>query len=135
MNYYNELKNKLDQNNLPYREIKDGVMEIVQGGKNVNSIRLVIGFNEAEDNRPWIKCYDLGKFEGDKYAAGLMACNEANNRYRWIRFYMDNDNDVTAEMDAILSEGSVFDEMMELIVRMLRVIDELYPSFMKARWA
>ena len=94
----------------------------------------VIGFDEPESCRAWIKCYDLGHFEGDKYAAGLLACNNANKQYRWVRFYMDGDNDVVAAMDAIVSSETVFDEMIELIVRMLQIIDDLYPEFMRARW-
>ncbi len=135
MNYYAILKNKLDEKELPYSELKDGVLEINQKGKkNAPNIRLVIGFDDPESCRPWIKCYDLGHFEGDKYAAGLLACNNANKQYRWVRFYMDGDNDVVAAMDAIVSSETVFDEMIELIVRMLQIIDDLYPEFMRARW-
>ena len=136
MNYYSALKNRMDLENLPYREIHTGTMEIIQKGKSIQNIRIVVGFGEdGTNNRPWFKCYDLGRFEGDKYAAGLLACNDANKQYRWVRFYIDGDNDVVAAADAIVSEESVFDETIELIVRMLNIVDELYPSFMKARWA
>ena len=135
MSYYSIFKNRLDQENLPYREIQDGTIEIIQQGKNIQNIRIVVGFDDGTSNRPWFKSYDLGRFDGDKYAAGLMACNDANKQYRWVRFYIDEDNDVVAAADAIVSEESVFDEVIELIVRMLHIVDDLYPSFMKARWA
>lgn len=135
MNYYALFKNKLDEKDLPYRELDNGVMEIIQSGENLQSIRVVIGFDEETSNRPWFKCYNLGRFEGDKYAAGLLVCNSCNKKYRWIRFYLDKDNDAVAGMDAIVSAETLFDEMIELIVRMIKVVDEVYPQFMKACWA
>ncbi len=135
MNYYSILKNRMDQKNLPYREINNGTLEIIQQGNSIQNIRIVVGFGDGTSNKPWFKNYDLGRFDGDKYAAGLIACNDANKKYRWVRFFIDEDNDVVAEADAIVSDESVFDEVIELIVRMLNIIDDLYPSFMKARWA
>lgn len=135
MNYYSILKNRFDQDKLPYREIEYGTMEIIQQGKNMQNVRIVVGFGDGTSNRPWFKCFDLGRFADDKYAAGLIACNNANKQYRWLRFYIDEENDVVAAADAIVSEESVFDEVIELIIRMMQIVDNLYPSFMKARWA
>ena len=135
MNYYELLKKGLDEHKLPYREIDDSVIEIHQGSKNLQSVRIVVGFNEPTDCHPWLKCYALGHFDDDKYAAALMACNDANNQFRWVRFYVDDDHDVVAETDAIVSEDSVFDEIVELIARMIRIVDDACPAFMKVRWA
>ena len=38
MNYYALFKNKLDEKDLPYRELDNGVMEIIQSGENLQSI-------------------------------------------------------------------------------------------------
>ena len=135
MNYYALLKKELDEKHLPYNELKDGVIEIYQKKENIQSVRIIVGFDSVESNRPWFKCYDLGHFDDDKYAAGLLACNEANKKYRWMRFYIDSDNDVTVDADAIVSEESVFEEVIEIIVRMLDIVNDVYPMFMKARWA
>ena len=135
MDYYSLLKSGMDQKSLPYHEIQNGVMEIIQKGKNIDRIRIVVGFDDISGNRPWLKCFDLGHFEGDKFAEGLLACNNANKEYRWLRFYIDKDNDVTAAADAIVNEETILDEVIELIARMISIVDTLYPSFMKARWA
>ena len=135
MNYYALLKNGLDNKHLPYREIKDGVLEIFQSGKNAQAIRLVVGFDDVNRDIAWIKCYSLGHFDDNTYANALITCNNANKHYRWVKFYLDPDNDAVACADAIVSENSVFDEILELIVRMINIVDEIYPEFMKARWS
>ena len=135
MNYYTELKNDLSSKNFPYKEIKDGIIEIYQQGKNIPAIRLIIGFDDVNKHTVWIKCYSLGHFDDNSYANGLIACNNANKTYRWVKFCIDRDNDVEVGADAIVSEGNVFNEIIELIARMLNIVDEIYPSFMKARWA
>ena len=135
MSCYSALKRGLDANRLPYNELDSSVIEVFDKKENIGSVRIVIGFNNDDDNRPWFKCYELGKFPKEKTAAALIACNNANKQYRWIRFYLDEENDVIAEADAVVSEDSVFNETVELIIRMSGIVDSVYPSFMQARWA
>ena len=40
-----------------------------------------------------------------------------------------------AEDDAILDMANVGEECIELVARMVRVVDEAYPSFMRAIYA
>ena len=135
MSCYSALKRGLDETRLPYNEIDSSVIEVFEKKENIGSIRIVIGFNNIDDNRPWFRCYELGKFPKEKTAAALIACNNANKKYRWIRFYLDEENEVIAEADAVVSEASVFDETVALIICMSKNVDSVYPSFMQARWA
>lgn len=67
--------------------------------------------------------------------AMLKACNEANKQFRWIKFYVSDNQEVMAEDDAVLDMASVGEECIELVARMVRVVDEAYPKFMKAIYA
>ena len=62
-------------------------------------------------------------------------CYTCNAKYRWVKFYIDDDNDICVRSDAILDEGTCGEECREIILRMIGIIDESYPVFMKARWA
>ena len=73
--------------------------------------------------------------EENKLTAMLMACNAANKQYRWIKFYISDNQDIMAEDDAILDMANVGEECIELVARMVRVVDEAYPSFMRAIYA
>ena len=68
----------------------------------------------------------------NKFGAVLMACNEANASYRWTKFYINDKMSVCAEDDAILELNSTGAECAELAFRMSDIVDEVYPSLMKA---
>jgi len=135
MGCYAKLKSQLDEKHLPYNEIKEGVIEVFEKKENIGSVRVVIGFDEPDSTRPWFRCFELGRFPEEKTAAALIACNNANKEYRWVRFSLDEEHDIVCAADAIVDEETVFDEVVELIVRMMRIVDTVYPTFMQARWS
>lgn len=71
----------------------------------------------------------------DKIAEAIFACNELNCRYKWVTFYVDRDGDVVLHDDAILSVDTAAEEAFELLVRILRIGDEVRPTIMKAIYA
>ena len=68
----------------------------------------------------------------EKRLATIEACNEQNCRFKWVTFYVDKDNDVVFHDDAILSVPTAADEAFELLVRMLKVGDDVKPQIMRA---
>lgn len=68
----------------------------------------------------------------DKYADVLMVCNGMNAKYKWVKFYIDSDNDITLQDDAILNINNAGDETLELIVRMIDILKNTKPAFMRA---
>ena len=68
----------------------------------------------------------------DRLADAIFCCNELNCRYKWVTFYVDKDGDIVLHDDAILSLESASDEAFELLVRILKIGDEIRPTLMKA---
>lgn len=62
----------------------------------------------------------------------IFTCNELNCRYKWVTFYLDKDNDVVLHDDAILSLDNAADEAFELLVRILRIGDDVKQPIMHA---
>ena len=48
---------------------------------------------------------------------------------------MDKDNDLVMHDDAIVSEDSAAEECFELLVRMLKISEDIKPRIMKAIYA
>jgi len=71
----------------------------------------------------------------DKTTEAIFACNELNCQYKWITFYVDRDNDVIFHDDAILSVDDAGEEAFELLVRMMKIGDDVKPQLMKAIYA
>ena len=62
----------------------------------------------------------------------LFECNKLNSTYKWLKFYIDNDNDLMVEDDAILSEENAANECFELLVRRVSILKDVKPAIMRA---
>lgn len=71
----------------------------------------------------------------EKVADVIFTCNEFNSRYKWVTFYVDKDNDVVLHDDAILSPATAADEAFELLLRMIKIGDDIKPLLMRAIYA
>ena len=73
----------------------------------------------------------------NKRAAVLEAINEANRRFRYFKFTLDEDGDVNAAFDIPVNTpmSSVGDIARELLIRSMDIFDKVYPNLMKAMWA
>ncbi|MBE6779027.1 MAG: YbjN domain-containing protein [Ruminococcaceae bacterium] len=71
----------------------------------------------------------------DKYADLLFLCNELNCRYKWATFYVDGDRDLVIHDDALLTVDTAADEAFELLVRIIKIVDDVKPAVMKAIYA
>ena len=71
----------------------------------------------------------------ERLTDAIFACNELNCRYKWITFYVDGDNDVILHDDAILSVDDAGEEAFELLVRMMKIGEDVKPQLMKAIYA
>ena len=128
------VKNYLDTQQIKYREPKDEMLNVSYSADNLSEISIFIDFDEEEGKAEFV-CFSIGKFDQDQYAKGLIACNSCNSKFRWVKFYIDDDNHIAVRADAILDEETCGEECLELVRRMVGIIDEAYPTFMKARWA
>ena len=71
----------------------------------------------------------------EKLADVIFTCNELNCEYKWVPFYVDADNDVVLHDDAILSVESADEEAFELLIRLVKVGEDVKPRLMKAIYA
>ncbi len=95
-----------------------------------DGIGIIVIFDE--DGDPYVKFrnWELGNFPGtERRARAINVCNDLNNEYRWVKFSIDDDNDVAANIDAIIDENSCGAEVAELILRMVNICDEAYLEF------
>jgi len=71
----------------------------------------------------------------EKVADLIFLCNELNAEYKWVTYYVDKDNDLVMHDDAILSADTAAEEAFELLVRMLKISEDIKPRIMKAIYA
>lgn len=75
------------------------------------------------------------KVPDEKYADVLLACNLLNAKYKYVKFYIDDDNEIALEDDAILRVEAAADEAFELLCTMIDIYGKAKPVLMKAIYA
>lgn len=136
MSKYKDLfMSHMDAIGIKYAEVNENVVSVAYKGDNMDSIAVFVHFDKDGDNDVRFVVWHIGKFPDNKLGAGLVACNALNAKFRWIKFYIDNDSEGCAECDAVLDENSAGEECMSLVRRTVSIVDDAYPELMRALYA
>ena len=104
--YLDELT-KNDMNYFPIEE-QDGKTVVTVGIALSNTnIRVMVIFDE-DGKSAAIRCYGLLRVTQEQCPMALLACNELNKQKRWVKFLIDDDNDVNLEDDAVIGDLALF---------------------------
>ena len=126
----------LDAKGVKYTEVDDRAVRLMWDSKSVSSgIKVLVIFDKDNHHGVHFVCNGFCSIPEDKQNDLMVVCNALNKQYRWCKFYVDNDGDLMVEDDAILDMANVGEECIELILRMINIVDDIYPIAMKAIWA
>jgi hypothetical protein len=121
------------------RDIKVNVMEdnIFRIGWSFNGGTLDIYFSFDEtDTHVHLEGMNFIKVTEDKFDKMYKVLNECNFKYSHVKFVLDpSDGLISARDDALIQLDTCGAECFELMIRMLRIVEDAYPTFMKAMWA
>ncbi len=106
------------------------VVSVMTSAKKIKSITVHLIIDD-DDKHVSLCCIGFVQVKPENYADALIACNECNQKYRWVKFVVDDDLDVNALDDAVTSPDTAGEELCELMLRMMALVDECYPVFMK----
>ncbi len=115
-------------------ESRNEAIRVSFGAKNKDSISLLL-FIDKDGNSINVKSFSVAKVPENKLMDMYVCLNDLNNQYRWVKFYVDSDNEVTVSGDAIVDEASAGEECLEIVIRYIGIIDDVYPNIMKTLWA
>ena len=127
----------LDQSEIKYAELENTKVPAVRIGyslTNMNHLDVIFWFDE-DGTTMHFGTSVIAHVPQNKTDVALRAVNQANVKYRWLAFYLDADNDILANGDAIITQNVVGDTCSELLQRALNICDEAYTAFMKAIWS
>ena len=77
----------------------------------------------------------IASVPAEKTAKLLLTLNECNHKFRWIKFYLDDDNDVIADGDVLFDEQNVGAACIEIVMRTASIIDDAYSDIMTGIWS
>lgn len=127
----------LDQRGIRYQEMEDSKLPALRIGyslSNMDHLDVYFWFDDGGTTLHYATGIIAHVPEG-KTDVALRTVNQLNVQYRWLSFYLDSDNDVLANADAIILQDVVGDQCYELLQRAINVTDEAYAVLMKAIWS
>ncbi len=120
----------MDDKGIKYtKHDEDPVLFIRYRGDNFEGLTFTFIFDE-DGTTLSVKVYSIVKFKESQLADAYAFANEMNTKYRWIKMYVDNDNELTAAMDAVITEKTVGEECLELLFRAVSIVDDVYKALM-----
>ncbi len=72
------------------------------------------------------KVFSIFEFGQGELAKAYKFCNDMNNEWRWFRFYVDSDNELTVDMDAVIDANSTAAVCMEILRRARSIVGKVY---------
>ena len=114
---------KLEKEN-NYYNIHDETNMITLGfhGENFESLSFAVIFDE-DGKSISVRAYSIVRFKEDQLPEAYGFCNGMNDKFRWVKFFVDSENDLTASLDAVISPDSVAEECYELLMRTVSIVD------------
>ena len=103
-------------------------------GENKDGIEVLFFFDPSE-KAVGVKSFSIAKVPEAKLASMYALLNNLNGEYRWVKFYIDDENEVTASSDAAITKATADEVCYDRLLRFLDIVDEVYPQIMKTLWS
>lgn len=97
-------------------------MSLKYKGNNFNSLIFSLIVDE-DGTTVAFRTFSIMQLKESELAAAYEFCNRMNCMYRWVRFYIDSDNELTAAMDAVVDMETIGEECYQLLARMVSIVD------------
>lgn len=97
---------------------------------NFDRVRFIIDLSD-DGKLVSYHAYTLFKANEESLPAHYKFCNAINAKYRWIRVYMDSDDEGAIALDAVLTEKTAGEECYELLGRMVSITDDVIGEYKK----
>lgn len=135
MDYKSAFLREMDRQGIRYSDDGEFRVSVSYSGDNTNSIKINVIFDKDGEGLVALRCWSFGSIPSGKRGTILEGCNKLNTEYRWVKFYVDNDGDLSVGMDAVVDIDSVGKECVQLVKRMVSIYDDAYPVLMKIVWS
>ena len=104
------------------------------GIKNGGNYRIRF-ISKDDDNDVAVRVFSLVEVDESKQAKVLPIINQLNSKYRFVKFVLDSDGDINLEYDYLVRCPNPAVSAREIVIRIVKIVDEAYPELMRAMWA
>ena len=134
-----DVLDKYDDAYSSYAVMNEKTVKVTFAGENLSEIDCMVSFTVLDSGTMMavINNFDLLNFE-DKYAEGVLACNQASND-GMVSYYIDEENDAVAEFTMMFNAFGIPsqfspEQVLGSVISMAMDVDDAYPIFAKAKF-
>ena len=81
-----------------------------------------------------VRIFGLAHYPDHRRNVALPILNEFQRKYRFIKLNLDKSGDVNLEYDLPACQSNVGASCVELFLRIMKIVDEIYPDLMRSVW-
>lgn len=123
----------LDEKGIKYRVINSNRIIVGICGDNLPNQDITFIFND-EDTDVGIRAFSIVKVPESKKLSAIISCEALNTTIRFIKFCIDQDHDLNAEIDAIIEPYTAGKICFNHLLRLTGVLKSVYPIIMNTIW-
>ena len=133
MKNFDKIMAVLDKRKISYLRSGEKTLFITPGiCKNIGHMEITASFDVDRPGDVQFCVSHLGKFTKNKQTVGMATCNALNEKYRWVNFHINSDNEGCARCDSILYGSSADKEFLKMLACIVQIVDDAYPDLMDA---
>lgn len=123
-----------ESQDITVREMEENMFRVGWNFKG-GSIDIIFDFDE-DDEHVHLEGMNFVRIPEDKYDAMYKTVNDLNDTYKLVKFVLlTQHGQICARDDAVIQLDSCGEECFELMIRMVHIVEDAYPSIMKALYA
>ena len=119
----------MDNKGIQYVDKNEIMVSIHYAGKNLETITVTVGFKNDGGPTARLVCYNIGNISEDMRVNAIVICNKLNADCGLAKFYLDEDNDICAQIDTYFDENTCGAICTFLAKNLYMLVDECYPYF------
>ena len=117
--------NKLNEENICYStDAEKNVVRIKYNGEYFRSVTFTVIFDDDGESFS-LRVFSIARFSSAQLDDAYEFCNRMNDKFRWLRFYIDDEKELTAALDAIISPSTAASVCTELLRRAVNIVDSV----------
>lgn len=113
---------------LDYQQLGDGgdLIGISFAGSEEGVSYEILTIIDRDESNIILRCFNIYPVEPEQEVEALRAINQLNMDFRWMKFYLDEENQVAAGTDAIVTLDNAAVVAFDLLGRALHIINAGY---------
>lgn len=102
----------------------DNIVFMSFGGKRYDTFVLLDFDEETYCTSVHLSSQSFAKCDSSKLPAVVLKLNELNKRFRWVKFWVNDDCALTCDADSLVKYETVGDDCAELAIRMSNILED-----------